>query len=514
MDGSQRHPIKVGAGLLPFLRVGTLWKNGQALPRPVGVAATLRDLVISSETVTPITMGMVEPNADKRNFIVPPFAYRVGKLGLSSNVVAIRQGDDPYSVLLPTTELLRFYYAGSTNLTSLAIFGAYSHSLDQIINPQKSGYIPKLDRCALRLRRWIHDDDGWLIGRVLNSAIAKQGIRRVYDSIVYRMNRGENAHLDCGFPFAGKTRWHARGMHFKSPRGEDRFLIFELTRCSAPFPFTELLITRDNSGEQTNAETNIPEEERKPCWAIQMPSVNKGAKPGQSLQSRKDPSSQIAPVSIIQIEARFDAIDREIIKPEKAETPYKSAQVIKFHNEQIAEYSTGDAHGDSFQVGQLEARIHTRRKGSEPSFEYMIQAAEKLNSDPDICASLRSASYEHYSIPLTKPPTKNQWAYLNSKAKTYRHAWAIDILYQDISSCFVDYELRTKGEKRAALVQRNDGSRLSENDFYSLLVGIAKNEGRWKLPYYARQGLVVLPRKHTWSSGEELAEAIRGMVVD
>ena len=33
VDGSQRQVIRVGAGLLPYLRVGTLWQNGHILPK-------------------------------------------------------------------------------------------------------------------------------------------------------------------------------------------------------------------------------------------------------------------------------------------------------------------------------------------------------------------------------------------------------------------------------------------------------------------------------------------------
>ena len=63
---------------------------------------------------------------------------------------------------------------------------------------------------------------------------------------------------ETNFPFQGKTDWAARCLSFTSG-GKVRTLILELLRCTAPFPFSNLVVIRDNDGRRASPETDLPE---------------------------------------------------------------------------------------------------------------------------------------------------------------------------------------------------------------------------------------------------------------
>ena len=124
----------VGVGLLPFLRIGSLWKNGRPCPEFLGTEESLYNVNISSETVSYFRTDS-DDNPELGFNILPRWEYDFSDLGMFTQCVSVKMGDDPYAIIIPAIELIRFYYAGSTNLTSLTLFGAYENYLNQIINP-------------------------------------------------------------------------------------------------------------------------------------------------------------------------------------------------------------------------------------------------------------------------------------------------------------------------------------------------------------------------------------------
>lgn len=511
IHGEERTVFKVGVGLLPFLRIGSLWKDGRPLAGFAGGARRFDEVVISAETVTQMPASQMDLALGDGYSVIPAWVYEFGGLGLKSRCLAIEQDNDPFAIILPAIEAIRFYYAGSTNLTSLSLFGAYENYLTDIINPEESGYLSEQDRCVLRLRRWITDDDGWTIGRVLHSPLARMGVRKIYESIIPYSVEGQPAYPTCDLPFEGTTRWLARGIPFESVAGEKRFFIFELTRCSSPFPFEQLHVTRDNDGRKALKETDIPEEGKKPCWAI--PRVVGLQTEEAELQKSHDPRRAVDPVFLNMIGERFDAlVDQEIIKTEKIEAPYMSGQLVSLSTIDVKQLSTGSEIGGNQLVGPMKVQEPTRRKGAKPSFEIMLEATELLDQMEGFSASMRSASYDHFLMPRLKPENRRQWPYLDFGSRTIRCVWAIDIQCRGVHYCFIDYELRRKGEKAAGLVRLLVGEIISFTDFNRILNGISVSEGNWRNSYFLQHDIITTRRKHTWTNGSECAEAVAEMI--
>jgi hypothetical protein len=82
--------------------------------------------------------------------------------------------------------------------------------------------------------------------------------------------------LPCGFPFEGPTIVQGVSVRLPgaTPDSVPRWLILQLERCSAPFPFDQVIVDRDNdSAPGRNAE----DENLMPAWAKAEESGNRPA---------------------------------------------------------------------------------------------------------------------------------------------------------------------------------------------------------------------------------------------
>jgi hypothetical protein len=158
-DASGVVRVPIGVGQLPFLSIGSLWKDRCRLAQTVGVDLKLADIRISHDTVSLVDAGTVLSEVPKR-WMIPHFEHVIDKRVMRSRCIAIKYGDDPYGILLPVAEAIRFYYAASTNLAHVVFSGGFQLSLDRIINTVEFGIVPGTERMYIKRRRSLSNDDG------------------------------------------------------------------------------------------------------------------------------------------------------------------------------------------------------------------------------------------------------------------------------------------------------------------------------------------------------------------
>lgn len=501
--------VRVGIGQMPYLRVGSIWRNKRVLQEIAGKSLDLMEVNISPSTVNLIPIG--SKIADKRR-VVPPYLYSFMG-GLSAKCLAIHYNGDPYGIILPTTEAIRFYYAGSTDLAHIAFWGMYQHGLEKIINPELSGFPQDHQRCYLRLRRWLADEDAWTIGRVLQNPIAAQGARRIYDALIRDSANRQPGFPECDLPFSGTVQWKARVLPMPVNGKPDRFLIFELLRCSAPFPFDELEVTRDNDGTKAPPDTDIPEAEKRPGWAHGHPKV--ASVDGGILQSEREPESNVARIPLPLAKECFDALNgKKIIRNPKVECQYKSGQYRQLYV--LSGSILGTGQGDSQSSGMLPAEIVTHRENKRPglpaSLDTIIAAVSILNSLEGISANIRRNCEEE--IPTTITPRKPQFAYLDFKKRMRRKLVAIDIQADGQNYCLVDFERSQGRSKAAGIAFRDDGHPITREEFSQLLVILARCDGSWnRVTEHRSSGITCLKIVHSWGeNAEACAKAVAAKI--
>lgn len=508
----------IGVGQLPVLTIGSLWKNGKLLDYQVIVPSNLPNVNIAEDSVRLIEAA----HKDQTGYIINKAAFDIGgfKNGLSARCLAIESDGDPYSIIIPVAEVIRFYYAISTNLAKIAFLGSYETNFDQIIG-ERCGFDSKTKILIIHLRQWLYDNEGWVLGRILRDKNAQQGFFQIHRSLVKQsVGKYHQPMPETNFPFQGKTDWAARCLSFTSG-GKVRTLILELLRCTAPFPFSNLVVIRDNDGRQASPETDLPESNKRPYLR------NQGLKSGTSkkLHSIEEPVQNMKRMVIDYVKERFgDLWNKELIKPEKEFCNYRKTDLLFLPpSESTTALGTGDGTSGqsktapisiSINVGKetgiaQKLRPHSRSEALPATFENMMAAVRYLSEnyqDKGVTAKVWPTLY----MPLTSNRS-SQWSYLDTSAtttnlvKTPRRVLIAELNIDNMLFWLVEFEQRESESLTAAMIY--GASSMKAEEIKKILHLLARSKGIWKnIPPHGR--FHIRPMKHSWPSIEEYASSI------
>ena len=508
----------IGVGQLPVLTIGSLWKNGKLLDYKVIVPSNLPNVNIAEDSVRLIEAA----HKDQTGYIINKAAFDIGgfKNGLSARCLAIESDGDPYSIIIPVAEVIRFYYAISTNLAKIAFLGSYETNFDQIIG-ERCGFDSKTKILIIHLRQWLYDNEGWVLGRILRDKNAQQGFFQIHRSLVKQsVGKYHQPMPETNFPFQGKTDWAARCLSFTSG-GKVRTLILELLRCTAPFPFSNLVVIRDNDGRQASPETDLPESNKRPYLR------NQRLKSGTSkkLHSIEEPVQNMKRMVIDYVKERFgDLWNKELIKPEKEFCNYRKTDLLFLPpSESTTALGTGDGTSGqskttpisiSINVGKetdiaQKPRSHSRSEALPATFENMMAAVRYLSEnyqDKGVTAKVWPTLY----MPLTSNRS-SQWSYLDTFAtttnlvKTPRRVLIAELNIDNMLFWLVEFEQRESESLTAAMIY--GASSMKAEEIKKILHLLARSKGIWKnIPPHGR--FHIRPMKHSWPSIEEYASSI------
>ena len=508
----------IGVGQLPVLTIGSLWKNGKLLDYQVIVPSNLPNVNIAEDSVRLIEAA----HKDQTGYIINKAAFDIGgfKNGLSARCLAIESDGDPYSIIIPVAEVIRFYYAISTNLAKIAFLGSYETNFDQIIG-ERCGFDSKTKILIIHLRQWLYDNEGWVLGRILRDKNAQQGFFQIHRSLVKQsVGKYHQPMPETNFPFQGKTDWAARCLSFTSG-GKVRTLILELLRCTAPFPFSNLVVIRDNDGRQASPETDLPESNKRPYLR------NQGLKSGTSkkLHSIEEPVQNMKRMVIDYVKERFgDLWNKELIKPEKEFCNYRKTDLLFLPpSESTTALGTGDGTSGqsktapisiSINVGKetgitQKLRSHSRSEALPATFENMMAAVRYLSEnyqDKGVTAKVWPTLY----MPLTSNRS-SQWSYLDTSAtttnlvKTPRRVLIAELKIGNMLFWLVEFEQRESESLTAAMIY--GASSMKAEEIKKILHLLAKSKGIWK-NISTNGKFHIRSMKHSWPSIEEYALSI------
>lgn len=505
--------IQVGAGQLPLLIIGTLWRRQRRLRQTMGQRINLRDVRITSDTVKLVDAGT---RLAERRWLIPPFAHQLDKSAWLSQCLAIEHDGDPHRILLPVSEAIRFYYAVSSDLAHAVFGGAFRFHMDTLANPGLTGMLPGTKRMVVQLRQWLVNDDAWVIARVLEDRFAAAGVIRIYDSLLRITANTKPAFPECSLPFSGVTVWDTRGVSLPGEAGAKRWLIHELQGCSASFPFEELEVVRDNDSRKAeDPDKDLPPEEKKPAWAggskVEKP------KPGRQLQSDDPPDVDLASVGIPLASERFGFLHgKEIIKTPKEQCKYKSASLRKPKSSDLL--GTGNAVNTSTGVGQAKIGWQKldveRRKRLPASFDTVLQIVDELNKVKGIAAVVRPPAAGIDYLRPAKRSRISQWGYLDQNAKTVRRVLVIDIRTPKTCACLIEFEQRATESYKLALLVSGNQTVLPNMRLMLFLGMLVSAQGVWLRIKSLPDGARLVLFKHTRPSAADFAKAIEKALGD
>lgn len=502
--------VNIGIGQLPLIATGSIWMNGICQDILAGKYEAINNLLISPQTTQIITATHKENGKN----IIPYKSYRIGKAGAGSKLVAIERNGDPFALLIPVMELVRFYYAISTNLSHALFFGSLQHNPDSVINLSRTHYRAEDDRFFLGLRQHITDEEGWIIARILHSKEAFLASCKIHDAVLKNAINHNFIHIESDFPFTGLTNLEARVKWIQQSEDSPwRCLVLSLERCSAPLPYSHLTVIRDNDGTGAKNDTDRPEDEKKLYSRKTVTSTQKSEDP--HLQSGTDTNASLSNMLITVPSDRFGALTgRKPDKPTKEECEYRSAGT-SLQGFLIDALGTGLGGFGLDEKNTQKANIsptYTRKKGAKASFDILISAVEELNKYNGISASIRQVAPAFEHMPLTKSSKRWQWAYLDSSTKTKRDVIIADILFNGQFFNLIEFEMRENENFTVSLISSGE-HKLNAEDFHKILFRCSLAEGIWKKIKLNDLGIDLISLKHTWSDHKSFSEAINRRII-
>lgn len=508
INAQEQTTVLVGTGQLPLLCIGSLWKDGICQSHYAGREETFKDLLISPGTTRVVTAN----HRVGGGWLISPRFYRFGVGNGKTRLIAVTWDDDPLGLLIPMTELLRFYYLVSTDLAHTVFSGALKHDIASVISLKRTGMLPGQSKFVIGLRQHFTDDDAWVLARILASKEALTGATLPHDSMMRHSLNHDPLQLETQFPFSGRTTLQARCKRIQSDDGSWRHLALSLTHCSAPFPFDDLVIDRDNDNTRAPAGADLPDAEKKPAFGPGK--LRSEEYQGKDLQNRSEPNKQCSTEIIPLPSSRFDAIaGRKAEKPPKSECRYTS-RLIPMQTAASGELGTGTGENNGSAVGTGKVVTqHQRRKALQASFETFAAAIEELDRQPEYSARIREPDPLIEFIPLTKPAGKRQWSYLDSDIRTRRRVIVADICYQGFNCLLIELEKRENENFTVVVASLKSKDEINSSEIFLLLHSLARHKGVWKHMIKTTSSIFnVIAIKHTWTNLAGFNTAIKNKI--
>jgi hypothetical protein len=228
-----------------FLRAGSFWING--VPCKAFPPYELRDFVIDVSEATSTLLDAYQPMG--KHFLIPPFLRNVPFK--HTYFVALKPITSSTTVLIPCTEIFRFYYSGISGKLGTAILdGTYETERWKVVNEKASSWPNKDGSALVRRGPFVNDDDAIDVARLTFSSYAQSQAHFIFASLP---SNGDEAGIQARLPYEGRTKLRVRGMEFSGALGRT-FLVLVIERCSGPMPFAHLVYERENEPNPEKAE--------------------------------------------------------------------------------------------------------------------------------------------------------------------------------------------------------------------------------------------------------------------
>ena len=497
-----KRTVRIGVGLLPYISIASIWRR----QRPVSTNLTASRHRLCIDTASYRTVALADL-AD----VIPRSSYLFGVSWTAVRrtlLVAIEQNGDPYAVMIPTAEIIRFYYATSTRLAQALFWGEY----DQAFNVERSGVFEE-GVVRVHLRRWLEDQDAWTLARYLSSPVMQREASRLYQSLQLRqlnspalMAEPDQA-LPCGFPFEGPTT--VDGIFVRvpgaTPDSSPRWLILQLERCSAPFSFDRVVVDRDNDSARGE---NAEDENLMPAWVKAEESESEAEKLAPDMfQSNQEPRRSLEPLRIGLIEDRFEYLSgKTLIKDQKIVQRYRFLPMKTAGSQRLTGLGTGQGTwgASDLQLTKLTTVPSPVQKQREvpvlpASLETFLQAIELLGDqrqpyearligigEGDTSFGEHTlASFPTYDSPKGK---RIAWAWIKREQRARRVAIA-EIRSENKVAYALEIE-RTSQQHSILVMTRSDWQEIGPSDWQTFLLVCARRRG-WALedqmPGYRRK---------------------------
>lgn len=233
LSGAGDVPLNLPVAFLRLFRLGDIWQGGQRRATQPLERVTFKSLVVDDSNCDTVPSGLGDSVAgEKQGFLLPFSAFNAHRDHTKSFVARVEMGDGR-RLIVPSMELVRFYFGDSGSLVSAIFSGALANrELYSAARVDRAGVAnialgPKVSGIAAAA-----------VARIALDTSARRAFRWIVNSGVAASLNRQPWYPRMGFPFVGKTDLTVEGRWLDEEC--QSFLAYRLIRCTFPFPFSTL----------------------------------------------------------------------------------------------------------------------------------------------------------------------------------------------------------------------------------------------------------------------------------
>lgn len=236
VDPTAQRIVNIRVGELPAVRLGTLWKNGFEVASPRYPTYDASRLEFSEDSLDVVEAGQNEPGREATASLVPRHLRHIGVRHAHSRCLAVSGDGDPYHLLIPAAEVLRFYYGRCTLLLQALLTRPFEENKHRIFDPESSGRTSD-GTCAVYPKAAFGPTSMRVAAILACSNCGDRAAKRIHPALVKNLREGpvKRTELEVLPPFRGVSGLRVRGRRF-GHNGRKRFLAYEIMAGNLPVP--------------------------------------------------------------------------------------------------------------------------------------------------------------------------------------------------------------------------------------------------------------------------------------
>lgn len=506
----------VGAGHQTLVNIGSVWRNKNNVSDKFNYeifdckvdTADAKSLSFQDRTL----MG-------KR--ILTPVQYPVGPIFdqiKSSGLIALPYDGDEYGLVIPISEIIRFYYLITTPMALAVYLGRFEELTKDKVT------IDAVNKNVEFTYNWgVSERNALNIGRHATSPLMQARVKEIHQwAQINSHNEFETPTSYKFFPFEGVTHLHFEGMRIRGDDNIERILCTKLVSCTGPFYFDAIkAITLKPKQDDLGGDgiQSIPL-----LWSLDL------ANPENNFDPDETPSNEHHLSTFVNVEKRFlKATYIQIENTKKTYIPEKKKRVQKEIIREDLDYSTSPGtYGES---GTKGASIETE----SPEVPNVIPP--RLQSFLNIIGELRNLGYSVITKPVKVPEEKSKncvvenmmlgeeiitqfykssekkrnWVDLRVGDDIYRRGLIVAEVIKDSKIWYLfelqpDIEYDEDNVKGYSVLLRHkiDGKKYTNNELFTFMEECVSNEGWPKLSEARKLDSVQTRLKHSSSLKERI----------
>lgn len=225
--------VNIAIGQLFNLIPGTVWENGWLVENKLQPSTEIINISTYQAKFIKAGSSLTE---DKENpsFWLPFNHHNYHKSHTESWCILFNQGE--IDIIVPCAEILRFYFASSSNLIKRIVHTYFNpHTLwREYEYDADTGFL------KLILAPEISGISAADIGRIVLDQDAHNAVNMVSKQLIASVANGDKAYIKMPLPFKGKTKLKVLGRQVKVDGAVPRFIVTQILSCTHPLPFSRL----------------------------------------------------------------------------------------------------------------------------------------------------------------------------------------------------------------------------------------------------------------------------------